>query len=154
MRVLPAMALVWLQDHTAHDMQVMHLSAVACTRMASCRVASTAVPGGTLQPGITMCRWLMPLCAADPLRVLRAVRFGARFDFRLDSQLEEAAASPQVGITDQRAGHSMHCTALWRRCSLSCSTPQSFLNQPAHPMLLASLSRRLRPFTLTRTDTP
>ena len=46
---------------------------------------------------------LTKLCNADPLRVLRAVRFGARFDFKLDAQLEEAAASPQVSSSYERA---------------------------------------------------
>ncbi|EXC29900.1 CCA tRNA nucleotidyltransferase [Morus notabilis] len=32
----------------------------------------------------------------DPLRVLRAIRFGARFDFVLDEKLKEAAASDDV----------------------------------------------------------
>lgn len=32
----------------------------------------------------------------DPLRVLRAVRFGARFDFALDPELVEAASSAEV----------------------------------------------------------
>ena len=34
----------------------------------------------------------------DPLRVLRAVRFAARFDFQLESSLHEAAASNEVSF--------------------------------------------------------
>lgn len=35
---------------------------------------------------------------ADPLRVLRAVRFAARFSFKLDAELEHAAAEPVVRV--------------------------------------------------------
>ncbi|KAJ7973923.1 CCA tRNA nucleotidyltransferase [Quillaja saponaria] len=34
----------------------------------------------------------------DPLRVLRAIRFGARFEFTLDEELKEAAASDDVKV--------------------------------------------------------
>jgi hypothetical protein len=38
----------------------------------------------------------MVVLAADPLRVLRAVRFGTRFGFELETSILEAAASDQV----------------------------------------------------------
>ncbi|KAI3923557.1 hypothetical protein MKW92_044654 [Papaver armeniacum] len=47
----------------------------------------------------------------DPLRVLRAIRFGARFCFELDEELKEAAASDEVRvaladkISRERIGH-------------------------------------------------
>ena len=45
------------------------------------------------------CPWVLIKCSdADPLRVLRAIRFGARFGFTLSSEVEEAAASPKVCI--------------------------------------------------------
>ncbi|KAL2893572.1 putative CCA tRNA nucleotidyltransferase 2 [Bienertia sinuspersici] len=49
----------------------------------------------------------------DPLRVLRAVRFGARFSFVLDEGLKEAAASDEVRaaiaekISRERIGHEV-----------------------------------------------
>ncbi|KAI3899673.1 hypothetical protein MKW92_022324 [Papaver armeniacum] len=49
----------------------------------------------------------------DPLRVLRAIRFGARFCFELDEELKEAAASDEVRvaladkISRERIGHEI-----------------------------------------------
>ncbi|KAK9810492.1 hypothetical protein WJX72_011578 [[Myrmecia] bisecta] len=38
----------------------------------------------------------------DPLRVLRAIRFGARFNFELDAELMEAASSSQVRLSHMK----------------------------------------------------
>ncbi|KAG0498968.1 hypothetical protein HPP92_003659 [Vanilla planifolia] len=49
----------------------------------------------------------------DPLRVLRAIRFGARFKFKLDEDLREAASSEEVKealmnkISRERIGHEV-----------------------------------------------
>lgn len=43
--------------------------------------------------------WVYVLMAADPLRVLRGLRFSARFDFELDAQLEDAASSKEVCLS-------------------------------------------------------
>lgn len=49
----------------------------------------------------------------DPLRVLRAVRFGARFEFKLDNELKKAAADEEVKnalaskISRERIGHEI-----------------------------------------------
>ena len=42
--------------------------------------------------------------SADPMHVLRAIRFGARLDFTLDEELEEAAALPEVSFQLARHG--------------------------------------------------
>ena len=56
------------------------------------------------------------LCDADPLRVLRAVRFAARFSFRLDPELEHAAAEPVVRGVPLNASNSLQILhiLLWR----------------------------------------
>ena len=46
---------------------------------------------------------------ADPLRVLRAVRFGTRFGFELETSILEAAASDQVSW----GGATMGCFDGW-----------------------------------------
>lgn len=41
---------------------------------------------------------------SDPLRVLRAVRFGTRFGFQLEGTLLEAASSEEVSDLGHRVG--------------------------------------------------
>ena len=40
--------------------------------------------------------WSCTLACADPLRILRALRFAARFTFTVDLSLQEAASKPEV----------------------------------------------------------
>ncbi|DBB09881.1 TPA: hypothetical protein ACH3X3_001493 [Trebouxia sp. C0006] len=54
----------------------------------------------------------------DPLRVLRAVRFAARFGFQLESSLQEAAASNEVSIYL----NNLTKTTLWAICQAHKTT--------------------------------
>jgi tRNA nucleotidyltransferase/poly(A) polymerase len=48
-------------------------------------------------PGLTTIHPLHVLLCADPLRVMRAVRFATRFGFALDAAILDAASSEEVG---------------------------------------------------------
>ena len=50
---------------------------------------------------------------ADPLRVLRAVRFGTRFGFTLENSLLDAAASDEVRLHLIPLLLLQHCPYIW-----------------------------------------
>ena len=108
----------------------------------------TPLPPASLHP---------PSRRADPLRVLRAVRFASRFDFRLDKQLLAAASDPEARAL---------CGVAWRvrrpslRASFAARALAPSLCRPPHPTTTPPppppqhLSHRHRPPTATGPPPP
>lgn len=71
-------------------------------------------------------------CPADPLRVLRAVRFSTRFDFDLDPAILEAAASDEVRLRFPSGYSASPCICAWRTLLCMALHPSGIGSDPFH----------------------